>query len=235
MANIFVTGISSGIGLGLVKKYLQEGWQVYGLSRRACPVSHENLHSARVDLLDTANLPGALYELFAGQKQLDIVVLNAGVLGEIAYMKNAPLAELKKTMDVNLWSNKVVLDWLFKHMTSVKQLIAVSSGAAVNGNKGWNGYSISKAALNMMIKLYAVEQLDTHFMSLAPGLVDTAMQDYLCSKKEAEEFPSLARIQSARGTENMPTPDELAEKLPAVFEKIKKYESGSFVDIRKMD
>jgi len=235
MANIFVTGISSGIGLGLVKKYLNEGWQVYGISRRACPITHENLHSAQVDLQDTANVPGALFELFAGQKQLDLVVLNAGVLGDIADMKDAPLAELKKTMDINLWSNKVVLDWLFKHMDIVNQVVGISSGAAVNGNKGWNGYSISKAALNMMIKLYAVEQLDTHFMSFAPGLVDTAMQDYLCSKSETEEFPSLARIQSARGTENMPTPDELAEKLPAVFEKLKQYESGSFIDIRKMD
>lgn len=234
MANIFITGISSGIGLGLVKKYLEKGWQVYGLSRRACPVTHENLHSIQADLQDTANLPGALYELFDGQKELDLVVLNAGVLGKIADMKDAPLTELRQTMDINLWSNKVLLDWLFKHMDSVKQLIAISSGAAVNGNKGWNGYSISKAALNMMVKLYAVEQLDTHFISLAPGLVDTAMQEYLCSRKETEEFPSLARIQSARGTENMPGPDELAEKLPTVFEKIKNYESGSFVDIRKM-
>ena len=234
MANIFITGISSGIGLGLVKKYLKEGWQVYGISRRACPLSHENLHSARADLQDTANLPGTLFELFAGQKEMDLVVLNAGVLGDIADMKDAPLAELKKTMDINLWSNKVVLDWLFKHMASVNQVVAISSGAAVNGNKGWNGYSISKAALNMMIKLYAVEQLETHFMSLAPGLVDTAMQDYLCSKEETEDFPSLARIQSARGTANMPTPDELAERLPEIFGKIKQYESGGFIDIRKM-
>ena len=235
MSNIFITGISSGIGLGLVQKYLKLGWQVYGISRRACPIEHENLHSAQADLLDTANVPGALFELFAGQKQMDLVVLNAGVLGEIADMKDAPLADLKKTMDINLWGNKVVLDWLFKHMNEVKQVIAISSGAAVNGNKGWNGYSISKAALNMMVKLYAVEQLQTHFMSFAPGLVDTAMQDYLCSKTETEEFPSLARIQSARGTENMPGPDELAEKLPEVFERLKSYESGSFIDIRKMD
>ena len=234
MANIFITGVSSGIGLGLVKKYLQEGWNVYGLSRRECPLEDKNLHTVNIDLLDSANVPGALYELFKGEKSMDLVVLNAGVLGTIADMKDASLSEMKETMDINLWSNKVVLDWLFKHMNVVKQVIAISSGAAVNGNKGWNGYSLSKAALNMLVKLYAVEQSDTHFMSFAPGLVDTAMQDYLCSREDTEEFPSLAKIQSARGTENMPNPEELAEKLPAVFEKLKTYESGSFIDIRKM-
>lgn len=234
MRNILITGVSSGIGLGLTKKYLNEGWQVYGLSRRECPLKHENLKTVQADLCDFANLPGSLFELLNNEKSLDLVVLNAGVLGEIADMKNAPLADLKKTMEVNLWSNKELLDWLFKHVKNVKQVIAISSGAAVNGNKGWNGYSISKAAFNMMIKLYAVEELNTHFMSFAPGLVDTAMQDYLCSREDTESFPSLSKIQSARGTENMPTPDELAEKLPAVFDQLLEYESGSFVDIRKM-
>lgn len=234
MKNIFVTGISSGLGLGIAKKYLDLGWNVYGLSRRACPLNHENLHSFQVDLADFANVPGALFELFSGEKKLDIVVLNAGILGEITTMKSTAMSDLKKIMDVNLWSNKVVLNWLFKHMNEVKQVVAISSGAAVNGNKGWSGYSISKAAFKMMLKLYAEEEAGTHFMSFAPGLVDTAMQDYLCSQSETEEFPSLARIQSARGTENMPTPDELAERLPAVFEKLLSYESGSFIDIRKM-
>lgn len=234
MANIFITGISSGLGLGLVKKYLNDGWQVYGLSRRVCPINHENLHTFQVDLSDFANIPGALFELFSGQKKLDLAVLNAGILGEIATMQSTAMPDLKKVMDVNLWSNKVVLDWLFKHMQEVKQLVAISSGAAVNGNKGWSGYSISKAAFMMMVKLYAEEEPQTHFMSFAPGLVDTAMQDYLCSRSETEEFPSLARIQSARGTESMPTADGLAEKLLLVFEKLLTYESGSFIDIRKM-
>lgn len=234
MANVFITGISSGLGLGLVKKYLKDGYQVYGLSRRACPVKHENLHASQVDLSDFANVPGALFELFSGQKKFDLVVLNAGILGGISTMKKAAMPDLKNVMDINLWTNKVILDWLFKHLVEVKQVVAISSGAAVNGNKGWAGYSISKAAFMMMLKLYAEEELKTHFMSFAPGLVDTAMQDYLCSNKETDEFPSLARIQSARGTENMPTPDVLAEKLPVIFKKLLTYESGSFIDIRKM-
>ena len=234
MANIFITGISSGIGLGMVEQYLSQGDKVYGFSRRGCDIQHENLKQIKADMEDTPNMPGAMFELLDGVQELDLVVLNAGVLGDIACMKDVSLEDMKKTMDINLWGNKTVLDWLFKHVVNVKQVVAISSGAAVNGNKGWNGYSISKAALNMMIKLYAVEKTDTHFISFAPGLVDTAMQDYLCGLGSTEEFPSLARIQSCRGTENMPTPAELAARLPEVFTEILKLESGSFIDIRKM-
>ena len=234
MANIFITGVSSGIGLGLVKTYLAQGWNVYGISRRECPVKHANLFSIQADLADFNSIQDSLLKLFPQGIKLDLVVLNAGVLGNISTMQQAPLEELQNTMDINLWSNKLILDWLFGNCTSVNQVVAISSGAAVNGNKGWSGYSISKAAFKMLIQLYAAEIEDTHFMSFAPGLVDTQMQDYLCSRQDTDTFPSLARIQSARGTENMPTPEELAKKLPVVFKNLLSYESGSFIDIRKM-
>lgn len=233
MPNIFITGISSGIGLALAEKYLSLGYKVFGFSRRTCPITHENLNSVQADLLDATNLPGKLFELLDEVKEIELVVLNAGVLGGISCMKDVSLDDVKKTMDINLWGNKLVLDWLLKHV-NINQVVSISSGAAVNGSKGWNGYSISKAAMNMMIKLYAVETPSTHFMSFAPGLVDTAMQDYLCAQTDTEKFPSLARIQANRGTDAMPTPSKLAEKLPEVFELIKERESGSFVDIRKM-
>ena len=87
----------------------------------------------------------------------------------------------------------------------------------------------------MMTSLYAKEFTQTHFCAFAPGLVDTAMQDQLCSIDDIGNFTSLERIQSARGTGNMPTADQLSSKLPNVFEKLKSYPSGSFVDIRKMN
>lgn len=234
MKKVLITGASSGIGRALAERYLELGWAVYALSRRESPVYHENFKNVQLDLGDFTNVPGVLFELLGKPDCLDLVVLNAGILGEIADMADADIAGMKHTMDINLWSNKVVLDWLFKHSGSVEQVIAISSGAAVNGNRGWNGYSISKAALNMLIKLYASENPQTHFCSLAPGLVDTAMQDYLCGQKETEKFPSLSRIQSCRGTQSMPTPEQLSAKLCQVIEDVKAFESGCFKDIRKM-
>ena len=218
----------------MAEEYLSLGWQVFGLSRREASISDKYFKSIQADLSEFVNVPGALFELLGKQEKLDLVVLNAGILGVIADMTDSDIVDMKKTMDVNLWSNKVVLDWLFRHTGSIDQVVAISSGAAVNGNRGWNGYSISKAALNMMIKLYAEERPETHFCSLAPGLVDTAMQDYLCSQTETEKFASLERIQTCRGTENMPRPGEFSSKFCQIIDSVRVYNSGCFKDVRKM-
>ncbi len=72
------------------------------------------------------------------------------------------------------------MDWLLEWGRPVRQVIMVSSGATVLGNKGWGAYALSKAGLNMLARLYDHEFPDTHISALAPGLIDTAMMDYLC-------------------------------------------------------
>ncbi len=153
----------------------------------------------------------------------------------MADMRETSIAELRHAMDVNLWSNKVILDTVFGLGVPVLQVIGMSSGASVNGHRGWGGYSLSKAALNMLIKLYAAELPDTHFCAFAPGLVDTRMQDYLCDEVNDERFESLERLRAARGTERMPSPDAVAPRLLSAFERVRGgVTSGAFVDLREM-
>ncbi len=229
---VFITGVSSGIGLALASQYLAEGHEVYGLSRRPCP--NKGVQWLACDLSKLEDIEPLLSQLLSAIDQIDSAILNAGVLGEIKDLQDAALKDLKQSMDINLWSNKVIIDYICKEKRT-EQIITLSSGASVNGSRGWNGYSLSKAALNMMTSLYAKEFTETHFCAFAPGLVDTAMQDQLCSIDDIGNFTSLERIQSARGTENMPSADELAIKLANVFEELRSYPSGSFVDIRKMN
>ncbi|MFW5816506.1 MAG: alcohol dehydrogenase, partial [Wenzhouxiangella sp.] len=108
-------------------------------------------------------------------------------------------------------------------------------GAAVNMNYGWGGYSLSKAALNNLIQLYAHEMTDTHLSALAPGLVDTAMQDYLCGEVDSEEFPSVQKLKDARGTDHMPDARQAAETILDLLPDLRANQpSGSFVDIRQL-
>lgn len=230
--NVFISGVSSGIGLGLAKHYCEKGAHVFGVSRRKAPVDSAMFRHASVDLLDYRQVENELPPLLKEVKELDLVVLNAGVLGQIQPMATADLGELKQTMEMNLWSQKVLLDILLKHC-SIKKVVAISSGAAVNGNLGWSGYSLSKAALNMLVQLYAKEFPQTKFYALAPGLVDTAMQDYLWNVSE-KDYPSVKKLHDARGTENMPKPEEFAPKFEKALEGLDKLESGSFADLRSM-
>lgn len=191
------------------------------------------IHEA-VDLADEAAGADCFRKLVAGTDSWDRVYLNAGKLGEIRDMKDSPLEDLRETMEINVWANKWVLDILFEEAKSVKQVIGISSGASKSGSRGWNGYSVSKAALNMLIKLYAGEREGTHFVALAPGLVDSGMQDYLTNLPTDDRFKPLEVLKAAKGTEKMPDGRTCAEMIIEQLPKILEYESGSYADIRKL-
>ncbi|WP_018876651.1 SDR family NAD(P)-dependent oxidoreductase [Thioalkalivibrio sp. ALE31] len=229
-----VTGNSSGLGLGLTRVLLEQGAHVYGMSRRGCPEAGVS-GDERVDLGDFTATGAAMERLLQGVDSLDLVVLNAGLLGHMQRMQDAPMDELRLLMDVNTFANKVILDALLKHRVRVGQIIAISSGASVSGHAGWSGYSLSKAALNMMMQLYAHEfPEETAINAFAPGLVDTAMQDYLCDEADRESFPVLQRLKAARGTRDMPNPEDAARAILDVLPRLHQTTRGSFVDIRQL-
>ncbi len=231
---VFITGNSSGVGRGLSDACLDRGWEVYGVSRRGAGREHARLRDVRCDLSDLEAIPSALDDLLGDVDALDLVLLNAGILGEIQAMTDVSLDDLRAIMEVNVWANKVILDWLHERELPVRQIVAISSGAGVVGNRGWAGYALSKAALNMLIRLYSHELPGTHLSALAPGLVDSEMMDYLCVEPDPGEFPTLERIRQARGTEKMPGPREAAERILEVLPEVLSNPSGDYVDLRQM-
>lgn len=234
--NIFITGVSSGLGLALAQAYLDSGARVYGLSRQtpATLAGHPNFHFAPVDLSRLEEVSSAVTRLLQGVGRLELVILNAGMLGNIGDMADRPLEEMRRIMDVNLWANKPVLDAVFSLDRRVEQVVAVSSGAAVSGARGWNAYSLSKAALNMMVKLYAAERPQTHFSSLAPGLVDTAMQEAMRALPADARFPTVDRLKKAAGTAEMPDPATAALRVMEAVPRLRALKSGEFQDIRAL-
>lgn len=232
---ILITGVSSGLGHGLAKSYLEAGAAVYGCSRREPKdLVEAGLKFASVNLEHDEIGRPAFEDLIADVSHFDVVLLNAAKLGEIRDMADSPLDDLRETMEINVWANKWILDCLYSGGRTIKQVIGISSGASQSGSRGWNGYSLSKAALNMLIKLYAGERADTHFTALAPGLVDTAMQDYLTNLPEDERYAPLEALKEAKGTEKMPDGETCAKMLIEAFPKLLKNPSGEYADIRKM-
>lgn len=232
---VLITGVSSGLGHGLAKAYLEAGATVYGCSRREPgDLVRAGLHFATVDLADEARGAAAFKPLIKSATRFDLVILNAAKLGQIRDMADTPLQDLRETMETNVWANKWLLDCLFQRGRAIDQVIAISSGASLSGSRGWNGYSLSKAALNMLIKLYAGERPETHFTSLAPGLIDTAMQDYLTRLPPDERYAPLEILKAAKGTEKMPDGESCARRLIEVFPKLLSSPSGEYADIRKL-
>lgn len=237
---VFITGVRTGLGWGFARCLLREGARVYGLGRRApddlLREFPDRLRFESCDLGRFGEIPPALGSLLEGVTALDLVILNAGQLGIFSDMRDIDMVELRQLMNVNLWANKVLLDELFSPDRTVAEVWGISSGASVNGSRGWNGYSLSKAALNMLIKLYSAELPDTHWIALAPGLVDTRMQEFVAMQAEetVRKFPALDRLRKARGTPDMPGPEEAAAHILAARDRLRAAENGSYVDIRKL-
>ncbi|WP_457601669.1 SDR family NAD(P)-dependent oxidoreductase [Hydrogenivirga sp.] len=225
---LFITGVGSGLGKALALEALGMGYEVYALSRHL-PEELRGVHFRRCDLRELERVGGCVRELLEGVASLDLVILNAGVLGQFGDMREVPLYRFQEVMDVNLWANKVILDTLMDMGIKVRQLIGISSGAAVNCNRGWNAYSISKASLNCLLKLYAREMEETHITALAPGLVLTPMLEEVM-EQNAERFPSVKRILESPKR----TPEEAAKLIFETLPRLYEFESGSYVDIRKI-
>jgi len=230
MKNILITGISSGLGEALAREYLNQGYQVYAIGK-SFPLmldSHPHFFFFPYDLSKTFMLQDTIKE-FVKAHSFEIVILNAGLLGPIDNMYQTDSSKIKEVMEVNVWANKELIDTLYLH-AHVKQIVGISSGAAINASKGWGAYSLSKSALNMLLSLYAKELPQIHFSALAPGVIDTPMVRHIIHKVDDVKFPSAKQLKE--GT--IQTPKAAAKLLINTFPKLLDYESGSFVDIRTM-
>jgi benzil reductase ((S)-benzoin forming) len=234
--NILITGTNTGLGFGLAKKYLELGHTVYGINRKLNEElkHHERFKFLFQDISRFSEIETNVESFLKEVRVLELVILNAGILKEIKDLKDTSLEEIFEVMNVNVWSNKVLIDVLFKKINSIKQVVAISSGASVSGSRGWNAYSLSKATLNMLINLYAQEHNETHFCALAPGLIKSNMQNYIYDFPENEHYPVVDRLKKARESGEMPEPLEAAEMVAKAIAKAREFKSGSYLDARNI-
>ena len=231
MKKVLITGVSSGLGYALSELFLSQGDRIYGISRGEPKglLSHPNFFFSPYDLSQTFTLQSEVAP-FLQHHRFDLVILNAGKAGELKPLTQTDPMELKEIMEINLWGNKELIDAIMLN-ADANQIVAISSGAAVNGNKGWGGYAISKAALNMLIKLYAKDYPQVHFSAIAPGVIDTPMLRSIIEEADELNYPSVKRLKEGE----ILTAQKAAKRLVKAIDKVKKeYPSGEFVDVRQM-
>ena len=231
LKNILITGVSTGLGHALAAALLDKGHRVYAVGREAPGIldMNPNFFFFPYDLSQTFTLKETLQE-FVQKRSFDLAILNAGILGEIKPLGQTDLDAIKEVMEINVWANKEIIDALNAY-AFVKQIVGISSGAAINGSKGWGSYSLSKTALNMLLNVYAKELPEIHFTTLAPGVVDTGMVRHVLNEVDEKTYPSVTRLKNGP----ILSPREAAYRLIKTFPKLLEYESGSFVDVRNME
>lgn len=236
MKTILLTGTSSGIGNGLAHELLKRGNAVFGISRRtpADLNEKENYRHLELDLCNFALVSEKLPKFISDIQKLDLLILNSGILGDIKYMDEQTVDDMKRVFEINVWANKHLLDLVFGLGPVVKQVVGMSSKAALRSSPGWGPYAMSKAGLKMLMDIYANEVSETHFISFAPGLVDSEIQDTIYAIKDTDKYPSAKTLQDARYTETMPDAHTAAPVLIDAMNKALQYESGSHIDVREM-
>ena len=226
--NILITGCSSGLGLALRNYYLQKNYKVFGISRKKPDITNTNFIHKSFDLSNISKIKKELSTFILDIKEIDIVFLNAGMLGKIKILSELSIQELNEVYTLNVYANKEMFDILMN--TKVKNILVISSGASKNGYKGWGSYSLSKAGVNMLVNLYSNEMLNTKILALAPGVIKTPMTDFIRFELDENIFPSVKKLNE--GLVQMP--EETAVKIDNLINKIDEFKSGTYVDIREI-
>ncbi|MFY0650413.1 MAG: SDR family NAD(P)-dependent oxidoreductase [Cyclobacteriaceae bacterium] len=224
--NILITGTSSGLGYEIARQFSKLGHNVFGISRRK---SDLEINQVECDFFDLKSIPGALNRLIE-VKSLDHVILNAGQLGELKKNEELSVEAFKEIFSVNVLANKMIIDWLIINKIQTKNIIGISTGAALKAYFGWSLYCTSKAAFKQLMSTYAHENPKIKFISLAPGIIKTNMQNYI-NGLDADEIPSIRKFKDLYP--NMESASTVARRLIEWLPKLNTYESGEYFDLRE--
>ena len=177
-----ITGASRGIGAGLVRAFLKQGYNVVATSRN---VSQQLTALSAMVLIDgdIGKPETAVKVVEAAIKNfgsIDVLVSNAGIFS------TKPFTEFS-TADFNALVSTNLLGFLYITQLTVKQMLKQKSGSVVSITAaladqpilGVNASvpMITKGGLNSIIRSLAIEyaKQGIRFNAVAPGVVDTPM------------------------------------------------------------
>ena len=185
-----VTGASRGIGRAVATRYAREGADLI-LTARTVGALEElddeiRAINGKTSLLvpmdlrnfDTIDQLGAgLYERYG---KVDVLVGNAGILGQMSPLTHTEPKAWQEVIDVNLTANWRLIrsiDPLLRQ-SSAGRAIFVSSGVARDVRAYWGAYAVSKAALEMLVGIYAkeIQQSNVRANLIDPGRTRTRMR-----------------------------------------------------------
>lgn len=227
--NILITGNTSGIGLELNKLLLKNN-NLYCLSRSKSKI--KNKLNLKVNFSNLNNLKKKLHSA-KFPKQIDYLILNAGILGKIDLLNKLTIYDFVEILKINFLSNKILIDFFIKKKIKLINVVAISTGAAISSKDGWGLYCCSKSALLQLINTYSLEIKKIKFISCAPGIAKTKMQDQIYSVKN-KKIQSVKKFQKLYIENNMNSPKKVAEDIIKFLKIIKRFKSGSLIDLRRL-
>ena len=239
MASVLITGIRTGIGNALARDHLARGDEVLGVSRSP-PVNipaHARFHFLRCDLTDLQRAPATLQALLAhASSPVETVYLNAGRFGSPPKLATqTSMNEFNSILALNLGAVKMVLDIALGSPQPPDTVVFSSSISALRQRAGMLSYSVSKAALNALAKIYQLENPHVFFAVLGLCNVQTTVARTIMAADE--RFTDLVALrQRAAGPGYMVDTDSRARHIAQVLagRHTNGLKSGQFQEIRDL-
>lgn len=236
--NAFIVGASQGIGLGFVKKLLEDKRirKIYATYRQPDSalelINLANEHSEQLiclplDITDELQIAEAIQQISTQVNKLHLVVNCVGILHEGNLQPEKSLRQINpenllRYFQINSIGSVLLAKHLlplFKHgERSVFASISAKIGS-IGDNQlgGWYGYRASKAALNMFMRTVAIEygrsSPKTLVVTLHPGTTDTRLSRPFQKNVPAEKLFSVERTVS---------------QLLSVIKQLQEGDSGQF-------
>jgi NAD(P)-dependent dehydrogenase (short-subunit alcohol dehydrogenase family) len=177
-----VTGASRGLGLALAHALAERGWRLVVDARDEADLERARAQLAALtevvaiagDVADSWHR-AALVE--AAGERVDLLVNNASTLGvsPLPPLAAYPALAFEQVLRVNAVAPLVLMQIVLPRMPAGGRILNVTSDAAAEAYEGWGGYGASKAALEQLSAVLAVERPDLRVYAVDPGDMNTRM------------------------------------------------------------
>ncbi|MCF8231069.1 MAG: (S)-benzoin forming benzil reductase [Bacteroidales bacterium] len=252
MKNVFIiTGASRGIGAAIADELIDPANHLICSSRtknkslvekaeqKGCTIDYYELDFADSSLV-TTQFSGIFRTIDWENAKSVSLINNAGMLEPVARAEDSDPWAMVDHITVNLTSLMLISSGFIhagKSHKVPKTILNISSGAAYNPYRGWSSYCTSKAGALMFSRVLAEEQKEAEnpvkVISLAPGVVETSMQETIRSKS-AEEFPNIDKFISLKKENKLYDPAFVARKIREEIIYNDRIRQGDEIDIRTL-
>jgi len=221
-----VTGASRGLGQALAVGLMGPHTQLITVSRSHDDILAEHaeatgcaLWQARIDLSDVQAAETGARQIMArlhGSAQRYILINNAGTVDPVCRASDLSSArQISAAFSLNVFS-VMLLSAAFlnatKSLNADRRILNISSGAGRNPTAGWGVYCATKAAVDRYSQVLDTEQHGVKIAALAPGVIDTRMQEHIRSRDPAD-FPDLNRFIKLHEQSKLPSADAVAARI----------------------
>jgi len=178
MKSILITGASSGIGRATALEFLNAGWQVGLIARRAdrlkeLEAAHDGAMALPADVTDPPAMKAAFARFVAQAGRLDVLFNNAGIFGPAGTIDDIPLDGFDQVISVNIRGMFIAAQLAFAQMRNQSpqggRIINNGSLSAHNPRPESICYTTSKHAITGMTRSLS---LDGRPFDIACGQID---------------------------------------------------------------